>query len=159
MASVAHELRRTGFAATERRDAWWVAPVAQGPLLAVLVAYANWAAFQGTHYQVGGYLSPLYSPLIAPGWFPFSPALLILIPPVLFRHTCSPRPARLRRRRAARHGLPRRDRLPADPPEPPPLSLLHHGGVPRVPLARRVERDPLRGLVRDRRRDARDPHP
>ena len=88
MASVSHELRRTGFAATERRDAWWVAPVAQGLLLAVLIGYANWAAFQGTHYQVGGYLSPLYSPLIAPGWFPFSPALLILIPPVLFRATC-----------------------------------------------------------------------
>jgi hypothetical protein len=88
MASVAQEVGRTGFAATERRDAWWVAPLAQGLLLAVLICYANWAAFQGEHYRAGGYLSPLYSPLIEPGWFPFSPALLILIPPVLFRATC-----------------------------------------------------------------------
>src|SRR5207244_10315102 len=89
MASVAQDVGRTGFAATQRRDAWWVAPLAQGLLLAVLICYANWAAFQGRSYQFGGYLSPLYSPLITPpGWFPFSPALLILIPPVLFRATC-----------------------------------------------------------------------
>ncbi len=79
---------RPGFAATERRDAWWVAPLAQGFMLAVFICYANWAALQGNNYQVGGYLSPLYSPLIKPAWFPWSPALLILLPPVLFRATC-----------------------------------------------------------------------
>ena len=87
MASMPQELRHTGFAATERRDAWWVAPLIQGLLLATLITYANWAAFQGNNYQVHGYLSPLYSPLITVSWFPFSPAFLILIPPVLFRAT------------------------------------------------------------------------
>ena len=88
MAVVPQEMRRTGFAATERRDAWWIAPAIQGLVLAVLITYANWAAFQGNHYQFGGYLSPLYSPLIVVPWFPFSPAFLILLPPVLFRATC-----------------------------------------------------------------------
>jgi hypothetical protein len=88
MVAVPDQLRRTSFAATERRDLWWVAPLAQGLMLAVFICYANWAAFQGRYYRVGGYLSPLYSPLIKPDWFPYSPALLILIPPVLFRATC-----------------------------------------------------------------------
>jgi len=88
MAAVPQEIRPTGFAATERRDAWWVAPLFQGLTLTMLIAYANWAAFQGINYRYGNYLSPLYSPLVSPSWFPYSPALLILIPPVLFRATC-----------------------------------------------------------------------
>jgi hypothetical protein len=93
MASVAHDVRRTGFAATERKDAWWVAPLTQGLLLAVLICYATWGAFQGNNYWVphtdgGGYLSPFYSPLILVSWFPWSPALLIIGPPILFRATC-----------------------------------------------------------------------
>ena len=80
--------RPTGIFATERRDAWWVAPVIQGAALATLITYANWAAFQGNNYQVGGYLSPLYSPLITWPGMSFSPAFLILLPPVLFRATC-----------------------------------------------------------------------
>src|SRR5207249_4411867 len=80
-------------AATERRDAWWVAPLVQGLLLATLICYANWAAIQGNDYYVphaggGGYLSPFYSPLIIIPGFPYSPALLILLPPILFRATC-----------------------------------------------------------------------
>ena len=88
MAANPQALRATGLGATQRRDAWWVAPLVQGLGLATLITYANWAAFQGNNYQVGGYLSPLYSPLITVDWFPFSPALLILLPPVLFRATC-----------------------------------------------------------------------
>ncbi len=88
MSAVQHALRGTGFAATERRDRWWVPPLSQGLLLATLITYANWAAYQGTDYQVGGYLSPLYSPLLIIPWFPFPPSFLILIPPVLFRATC-----------------------------------------------------------------------
>jgi hypothetical protein len=88
MSAQPQALARTGFAVTERRDAWWLAPLTQGGLLAVLITYANWAAYQGDNYQVGGYLSPLYSPLITVSWFPFSPAFLILLPPVLFRATC-----------------------------------------------------------------------
>jgi hypothetical protein len=59
-----------------------------GLLLATLICYANWAAYQGNNYLAGNYLSPLYSPLIDPSWLPFSPAFLILLPPVLFRATC-----------------------------------------------------------------------
>src|SRR6201988_1690206 len=88
MVAIPGELRRTGFGATERKDAWWVAPLVQGLMLGTLICYANWAAFQNQHYKVGGYLSPLYSPLITVDWFPFSPAFLILLPPVLFRATC-----------------------------------------------------------------------
>ena len=41
MAAVPAELRRTGFAATERRDAWWLAPLVQGLVLAVLESDAT----------------------------------------------------------------------------------------------------------------------
>jgi hypothetical protein len=88
MGALARELQGTGFAATQRRDAWWVAPLGQGLLLAVLITYANWAAYQGVNFQAGGYLSPLYSPLITAPWFPFPPSFLILLPPVFFRATC-----------------------------------------------------------------------
>jgi hypothetical protein len=88
MSAVSRAVQRPGIFATERRDAWWVAPLVQGSLLAVLITYANWAAFQGKNYEIGGYLSPLYSPLITAPWLPFSPAFLILLPPVLFRATC-----------------------------------------------------------------------
>ena len=88
MLAQAQQLRPTGFLSTERRDGWWIAPLVQGGILAVLICYANWAAFQNKNYLVGGYLSPLYSPLIAVSWFPFSPSFLVLLPPVLFRATC-----------------------------------------------------------------------
>src|SRR5262245_48883936 len=66
-----------GFGNTEHRDAWWCEPALQGLTLLVLGAYATWAAFQGNHYEFGGYLSPFYSPLLKPDWWPFSPALLV----------------------------------------------------------------------------------
>jgi len=88
MAVAIPNARPTGFAATERQDSWWIAPLGQGLLLAVLITYANWAAFQNANYQVGGYLSPLYSPLIVVPWLPLPPSFLILLPPVLFRATC-----------------------------------------------------------------------
>ncbi len=100
-----------GFAATTRTDRWWV-----GPLLTVLglggfAVYATWAAFQGSYYFYGPYLSPFYSPLLfvdpgAPGsaplqhallgawpdWWPSilpaSPAFFIMIFPLAFRATC-----------------------------------------------------------------------
>lgn len=88
MAVASSDARPSGFAATERRDAWWVAPLGQGILLAILISYANWAALQNANYQVGGYLSPLYSPLIVVPWLPIPPSFVILLPPVLFRATC-----------------------------------------------------------------------
>lgn len=96
-------VQHRGFGRTSRRDAWWAAPLAVFVGLSVFVVYATWAAFQGDHYSYGPYLSPFYSPEIFgasphawfgprpavwPGWLPFSPALLILPFPGLFRFTC-----------------------------------------------------------------------
>jgi hypothetical protein len=90
-------------AVTMRRDAWWVQPAVVAAVLTSFVIYATWAAFQNAHYTFGPYLSPFYSPEIFgssphawfgpkpgwwPGWLPFSPALLILPFPGLFRVTC-----------------------------------------------------------------------
>jgi len=78
------------FGKTARPDAWWVPTLAVFLALSAFVVYATWAAFQGDHYEWGPYLSPFYSPLIDPHhrWWPFSPALLILIWPLGFRVTC-----------------------------------------------------------------------
>jgi len=73
---------------TERKDNWWIVPVSQAIGLALLGAYATWAAFQGNHYEFGPYLSPFYSPTLKPSWWPLSPALLILWIPLGFRTTC-----------------------------------------------------------------------
>jgi hypothetical protein len=98
-----------GFGSTSRRDAWWVAPLAVFIGLGTFVVYSTWAAFQNAHYTFGPYLSPFYAPVLwaspdnaaglehawfgaKPDWFPallpFSPALLILPFPGLFRFTC-----------------------------------------------------------------------
>jgi hypothetical protein len=98
-----------GYGETSRRDAWWVEPLVVFLVLGGFVVYATWAAFQNAYYTFGPYLSPFYSPVLfaSPGdaaglehsWFgiwpawvpkfvPFSPALLILPFPGLFRFTC-----------------------------------------------------------------------
>ena len=92
-----------GFGETYRRDAWWVEPLVVFLVLGGFVVYATWAAFQNAYYTSGPYLSPFYSPVIfgegehawfgpQPAWWPallpFSPALLILPFPGLFRFTC-----------------------------------------------------------------------
>jgi len=91
------------FGTTERRDAWWVTPLAVFCMLSAFIVYSTWAAFQGAHYYFGPYLSPFYSPEVLgraayswfgpkPGWWPlrlpFSPAVLILWAPGGFRLTC-----------------------------------------------------------------------
>jgi hypothetical protein len=91
------------FGQTSRRDAWWVQPAVVFLGLSIFLIYSTWAAFQGTHYTFGPYLSPFYSPEIFgdsphswfghvpalwPSWLPFSPALVILPIPGLFRVTC-----------------------------------------------------------------------
>mgnify|MGYP007082006380 CR=1 FL=1 len=78
-------------------------PLATFVVLSAFVVYATWAAFQDAHYTYGPYLSPFYSPELFgdsphawfgpkpawwPAWVPFSPALLILPFPGLFRLTC-----------------------------------------------------------------------
>ena len=92
-----------GFGQTARRDAWWATPAAVFTVLSAFIVYATWAAFQGQHYTYGPYLSPFYSPELFgdsphawfgpkpgawPAWLPFSPALLILPFPGIFRLTC-----------------------------------------------------------------------
>src|SRR5438876_10285666 len=102
-------LTRRRFLETGRRDTWWVQPLVVFLILASFVVYSTWAAFQNAHYTFGPYLSPFYAPVLfaSPGdaaglqhaWFgvkpawipallPFSPALLILPFPVLFRFPC-----------------------------------------------------------------------
>src|SRR5205085_2287008 len=88
---------------TTRRDHWWVQPLAVFLALSTFIVYSTWAAFQGTHFEYGPYLSPFYSPLLfgdsahawfgpKPGWWPgalpFSAVLLILWAPGGFRFTC-----------------------------------------------------------------------
>jgi len=94
---------QAGFGITARTDAWWIRPLVIFVVLSAFIIYATWAAFQGTHYAAGPYLSPFYSPLLfgnsdhawfgpKPEWWPlilpFSPALLILWAPGGFRLTC-----------------------------------------------------------------------
>jgi hypothetical protein len=76
------------FGETERKDNWWLVPISQAIGLGLLGLYATWAAFQGAHYEHGHYLSPFYSPVFKPSWWPLSPALLILWAPLGFRATC-----------------------------------------------------------------------
>ena len=103
MAHALVPLTRRRFGETMRRDAWWVQPLVVFIILSAFLVYATWAAFQNAHYEYGPYLSPFYSPLVfgdsahawfgpKPGWWPgfipFSPALIILPFPALFRFTC-----------------------------------------------------------------------
>ncbi len=91
------------FGVTGRKDAWWVKPLFTFIALTAFVVYVTWAALQGKNYYYGPYLSPLYSPELFgesphswfggqpgwwPAWLPWSPALLILWAPGLFRLTC-----------------------------------------------------------------------
>ena len=95
--------KQQGFGHTNRNDAWWVRPLIIFICLSAFVIYTTWAALQGEHYAFGSYLSPLYSPELfgdsphswfgaKPGWWPdilpWSPALLVLWAPGLFRLTC-----------------------------------------------------------------------
>ncbi len=75
---------------TLRRDSWWIEIIPVVVLLGGFGIYATLRAFEGTYYSWGPYLSPFYSPLIDPQhhWWPFSPALLILLGPLGFRATC-----------------------------------------------------------------------
>jgi hypothetical protein len=90
---------------TLRRDAWWGQPLITALVLLVFVAYSTWAAFAGKDffYNRAGhgapYISPFYSPCIAKicgreanldlfPMMPWSPALIVLVFPLLFRATC-----------------------------------------------------------------------
>jgi hypothetical protein len=87
---------------TLRKDRWWLQPVTTVTILLAFIVYSTWAAFVNKDYYREPYLSPFYSPCLstkcakvgAPhvsifgDWFPFSPAIAILIVPLGFRLTC-----------------------------------------------------------------------
>jgi hypothetical protein len=84
-----------GFGKTNRRDTWAIYPVVQAIVFTVCASYLTfsgviWNPIGGPAYEVDGYLSPLFSPLIVfpnmPTWL--SPGLLILWIPIGFRATC-----------------------------------------------------------------------
>lgn len=86
---------RQGLGATSRRDDWRTEPliVAVGFtafILYTLFSALIWGPVFSAPYEVDGYLSPFFSPLIRPDWMPwwFSPAILILWIPLGFRTTC-----------------------------------------------------------------------
>ncbi len=175
------------FGETRRRDWWWVEPLLVFAVLGGFVVYATWAAFQNAHYTYGPYLSPFYSPEIwgdshhawfgpKPAWWPalvpFSPALLILPFPGLFRFTCyyyrgayykafwaDPVSCAVGEPRGTSYWGERS--FPLDPAERPPLLRLRRGALPVRALLRRLARalvhqsgDRSDG-VRHRRRHAR----
>ncbi len=86
---------------TLRQDRWWLYPSVTFVIFTAFVVYATWRAFSGEHYYSTPYLSPFYSPCLTPecvkgssdfgtpvGFWPLSPALLILIFPLGFRMSC-----------------------------------------------------------------------
>ena len=96
-------LEQRSFGETSRRDAWWIQNILVVVVFTSFIVYATWAAFQNANYHSGPYLSPFYSPEVFgdsphaifgpkpgwwPAWLPFSPALIILPFPGLFRFTC-----------------------------------------------------------------------
>ena len=102
MASDIASLREYGLGETQRRDKWWVSPLATGLTLGAFVVYSTFRAFYNAEYDLGHgarsgvlpehayLLSPFYSPLLVFPWLPawISPALLILWMPGGFRLTC-----------------------------------------------------------------------
>ncbi len=88
-------------ARTLRQDRWWLMPLVTFVVFTAFVVYATWRAFSGEFYYSKPYLSPFYSPCMGAqcvegsadfgrpfDWFPYSPALIILVIPLGFRMTC-----------------------------------------------------------------------
>jgi hypothetical protein len=93
--SAAQGTVRQGLGATSRRDPWWVEPFIIAGGFGTFILYSLfsallWEPLFGVPYEVDGYLSPFFSPLIRPDFVPswFSPAILILWVPLGFRTTC-----------------------------------------------------------------------
>ena len=49
---------------TQRRDAWWLQPLAVFLGLGIFVLYGLFRVFEGDHFIHESYLSPLYSPVL-----------------------------------------------------------------------------------------------
>lgn len=65
---------RTGLAATERHDAWWIGPAATATGLFVFFGYLTLRAFHPTHVWFDPYISPVVAPAVftAPDQYPGS---------------------------------------------------------------------------------------
>lgn len=71
------------------RQNWWVAPATYFVVLTAFVIYSVWSViFAHSGYVAGPYLSPFYSPVINPSWWPLSSAILVAWVPLGFRATC-----------------------------------------------------------------------
>lgn len=82
-------LGKRGLFATLRKDTWWIEPLLVVLVLGSFIVYSTISAvFLTQNYEVGPYLSPFYEPLLKFGWWPLSPAILILWGPIGFRATC-----------------------------------------------------------------------
>jgi len=80
---------RRGWFATMRHDRWWLEPLLVIIGLSAFGIYSFIAAvIWNFDFEVGPYLSPFYEPLLHFGWWPLSPAILILWAPLGFRITC-----------------------------------------------------------------------
>src|SRR5262249_59217362 len=77
---------------TSGGDTWWIRPLLTVIVLGAFVIYSAWRGLENQFFEVGPYLSPLYSPLLpidlSIGGWKVSPALYILIFPLSFRLTC-----------------------------------------------------------------------
>lgn len=96
------------FGATSRRDTWWIEPVINFVGFTAFVVYSLWVTFTPHFTAADGqqfltykwplvhavhdpgwvYLSPFYSPEFGGEWWKYSPAILVLWMPLLFRATC-----------------------------------------------------------------------
>src|SRR5438132_158699 len=120
MSNLSVNLQKHSFGSTFRTDNWWLYPAAILFGFSAFVVYSTWAAFQGQYYwyagsashdTFGGYLSPMYSPVIwinhymegkgmvtenhswfgiIPAWMPafITPAFFVVGFPLIFRFTC-----------------------------------------------------------------------
>jgi hypothetical protein len=87
-------------AKTYRKDRWWLQPLVTFTIFSLFIVYSTIAAFRDRDTFAKPYLSPFYSPCLTDhcvdhytpeflgGWWPLSPALLILIFPLGFRMSC-----------------------------------------------------------------------
>jgi len=66
---------------------WWHYPASVATVLLAFTGYSIWTALQGSN-SFHQFLSPYYSPQIAVGRTPVSPAFFVLWVPLLFRATC-----------------------------------------------------------------------
>ncbi|MBI4532875.1 MAG: succinate dehydrogenase [Candidatus Melainabacteria bacterium] len=80
--------RTAGLGSTARHDAWWIEPATVAIGFGIFIVYATWRVLEGAYYEWGPYLSPFYSPKLAFDWWQWSPAILVLWVPALFRATC-----------------------------------------------------------------------